>query len=34
VQSARHSPTDPKFNPDPDKIAARLGLLLPELAQK
>lgn len=30
---AMHSPTDPEFNPSPDAIAARLGLLAPDLVQ-
>jgi len=25
---AQHSPTDPKFNPDPEDIATRLGMSL------
>jgi len=28
-----HSPTDPEYNPLPDGIAARLGLLAPDLVQ-
>lgn len=31
--SSRHSPTDPQYNPDPDRIAARLGLIDPNMVK-